>query len=77
MHFRHDEDLLDGEVKLDLSDIRKTYTTDERDRLVYGWISNNEFLPFKDSSFDCYIAALSLHIVHDYKKQLSEALRIV
>ena len=77
VHFRHDEDLLDGSVKLNLQEVREGKVTDERDRLVFGCISNNEFLPFPDNTFDCYIAALSLQLVHDYKKQLAEALRVV
>lgn len=59
-HFRHEEDLLDGTQKLDLEELRKQYTKDEKDRLVYACISNNECLPFNDNSFNCYIAALSL-----------------
>lgn len=76
VHFRHDEYLLDGTLKLDLQEVRIAHVTDERDRLVFGCISNNESLPFPDSTFDCYIAALSLQLVHDYKKQLAEALRV-
>ena len=60
VHFRHDEDLLDGTVKLNLQEVRDAHLKDEKDRLVFGCISNNEFLPFSDNTFDCYISALSL-----------------
>ena len=48
----------------------------DKGRLVFGCVANNLALPFKDDSFDCYISNFSLHIVPDYKKQLSEAYRV-
>ena len=46
-------------------------------KLVFGCKANNESLPFKDETFDCYIANLSLQIVEGHKNMLSEALRVV
>ncbi len=75
VNFRiNDETLLDGKSKIALDSLREGL--DSRDRLIYGIIANNECLPFEDSQFDCYISPLSLQLVHDYKKQLSEALRV-
>lgn len=54
----------------------ETLRENESDRVVFGCLANNECLPFKDSSFDCYIANLSLMLVHNYRNQLSEALRV-
>lgn len=74
VHFRLDEDLLDGQTQLDVEEIISK--KDSKDGLIYGCIANNECLPFRDGSFDCYLAPLSLHVVNDYKKQLSEAFRV-
>ena len=39
-------------------------------------MANNESLPFKDSTFDCYLANLSLMLVHNHSNQLKEAFRV-
>jgi ubiquinone/menaquinone biosynthesis C-methylase UbiE len=39
----------------------------DQDRMVLGCLANNECLPFKDGTFDCYIANLSLMLVDNYK----------
>ena len=52
-------------------------TTDSIDKLVYAVVANNEKLPFPDAYFDCYMANLSLMIVNDFNKQISEAYRVL
>ena len=44
--------------------------------MIVRW-GNNEALPFKDSTFDCIVAAVSLNLVENYKKQLSETHRVL
>lgn len=48
----------------------------ENERYVMGSIANNEMLPFKDATFDCYLGNLSLMLVDNYKNMLNEALRV-
>ena len=43
---------------------------------MIGGVANNECLPFKDGTFDCYLAGLSLMLVDNYRNQLKEALRV-
>ena len=44
--------------------------------MVLGCLANNECLPFKDATFDCYLANLSLMLVDNHKNMLKEALRV-
>jgi SAM-dependent methyltransferase len=48
----------------------------DKDRAVIGRIANNESLPFKSESFDCYLACLSLMLVDNYLNMLEEAFRV-
>ena len=48
----------------------------ETDRMVIAAVGNNESLPFKDGSFDCYISNLSMMIVDNHLNQLTEAFRV-
>jgi Methyltransferase domain len=48
----------------------------EKDRAIIARIGNNEQLPFKANTFDCYLACLSLMIVDNYMNQLEEAFRV-
>lgn len=45
-------------------------------KAVVGCVANNECLPFKDGTFDCYISSMSLMLVDNYRNQLAEALRV-
>ena len=47
------------------------------DRLVFGCVADNMRLPFPDGHFDCYISNLSLMIVPDYLRQISECHRVL
>lgn len=38
----------------------------ENSRVVIAATANNESLPFKDESFDCYLASLSLMLVDNH-----------
>jgi ubiquinone/menaquinone biosynthesis C-methylase UbiE len=42
----------------------------DQDRLVLACKGINERLPFKNESFDCYIASFSLHLVNDHILQI-------
>jgi len=44
---------------------------------VFACVADNMRLPFPDSHFDCYISNLSLMIVPDYKRQLTECFRVL
>ena len=46
-------------------------------KLVIGCQANNEFLPFPDQFFDCYIGNLSIQIVHNPLNQAREAYRVL
>lgn len=48
----------------------------KNERAVFASVANNESLPFNDSTFDCYLASLSLMLVDNYKNQLQEAFRV-
>jgi ubiquinone/menaquinone biosynthesis C-methylase UbiE len=48
----------------------------EKDRMVLARLANNECLPFKDGSFDCYLANLSLMLVDNHTNMLKEAIRV-
>jgi SAM-dependent methyltransferase len=48
----------------------------ETDRAVIGRLANNESLPFKSDSFDCYLACLSLMLVDNHVNMLEEAFRV-
>src|SRR5690606_35859840 len=66
-HFIRTDDLLPlGEHTFDIEAEAKKYIENDSDRLVFGCKANNEFLPFKDESFDCYIANLSLMLVDNH-----------
>ena len=39
-------------------------------------MANNESLPFKEDTFDCYLANLSLMLVDNHMNQLAEAFRV-
>ncbi len=39
-------------------------------------VANNEYLPYFDATFDCYMANLSLMLVDNYKNMLKEAIRV-
>ena len=54
----------------------KTLGFTEKDRVVLGGIVNNECLPFKSGSFDCYLANLSLMLVDNHRNMLAEAFRV-
>jgi len=43
---------------------------------VYSTVADNEALPYSDDAFDCYLANLSLMLVNDPNKMLSEAYRV-
>lgn len=45
--------------------------------MVFGCQADNMRLPFPDQWFDCYISNLSMMIVHDYKRQIAEAYRVM
>lgn len=65
-----------GEHCFDIEEVRSKLVESESDRLIYGCNANNESLPFKSNSFDCYIANLSLMLVSNHTNQLKEALRV-
>ena len=44
---------------------------------VFGCQADNCRLPFPDEVFDAYVSNLSMMIVHDYKKQISECYRVL
>jgi len=44
---------------------------------VVGCQANNEFLPFPDQAFDCYLSNLSIHIVINPLNQAKEAFRVL
>jgi ubiquinone/menaquinone biosynthesis C-methylase UbiE len=66
----------EGKTSFDIEQELKPLLKSDNERLVFGCLANNMALPFKDESFDCYISNFSMHIVPDYKKQLSEAFRV-
>jgi ubiquinone/menaquinone biosynthesis C-methylase UbiE len=47
------------------------------ERLVFGCVADNMRLPFPDEHFDCYISNLSLMIVPDYLRQITECYRVL
>jgi ubiquinone/menaquinone biosynthesis C-methylase UbiE len=49
---------------------------DASERFVLAALANNECLPFKEGTFDCYLGNLSLMLVDNYLSMLSEALRV-
>lgn len=57
-------------------DLEERIKISSKDRFVLGCLANNECLPFKDGTFDCYISNLSLMIVTNHKNMLAEALRV-
>jgi ubiquinone/menaquinone biosynthesis C-methylase UbiE len=59
---------------LSIDEIR--HEVENQKTMVFGCIANNESLPFKDVTFDCYLAPLSLHVMNDYKRMLSESFRV-
>ncbi len=65
-----------GEHSFDLEEEIKKHTESPEDRFVFGCKANNESLPFKDETFDCYLANLSLMLVDNHTNQLKEALRV-
>ena len=69
--FRAEELLPLGEKTLDVEAFHKA-----GERTVVGRLANNECLPFKDASFDCYLGNLSLMLVDNYRNMLKEALRV-
>ena len=68
--FSHRSIDLEAHLEKDLSFNMQT------DRGVIGRLANNESLPFKDETFDCYMACLSLMIVDNHTNMLSEAFRV-
>ncbi len=60
----------------DTMDIENIVMNEKCERLVMALVANNECLPFKNESFDCYIAHLSLMLVDNYQNMLKEALRV-
>ena len=54
----------------------KSLGFNEKDRVVLGGIVNNECLPFKENTFDCYLANLSLMLVDNHRNMLAEAFRV-
>lgn len=46
-------------------------------RKVIGCVADNMRLPFPDQHFDCYISNLSLMIVPNYLRQISECYRVL
>ena len=63
-HFIRTDDLLPiGEHSFDLEEEIAKHRENESDRLVLGCRANNESLPFKDGTFDCYLANLSMMLV--------------
>jgi hypothetical protein len=60
----------------DTMDIENISMNEKCERLVMALVANNECLPFKNESFDCYIANLSLMLVDNYQNMLKEALRV-
>ena len=60
----------------DLEEYLQSKDFDEKKRFVLGALANNECLPFKDGTFDCYLANLSLMLVDNYQNMLKEALRV-
>ncbi|CDW79798.1 coq5 family protein [Stylonychia lemnae] len=65
-----------GDHSYDLENQISKYMENEHNRFFMGCQANNESLPFKNDTFDCYIANLSLMIVDNHVNQLSEAYRV-
>ena len=65
-----------GEKSFDVEEAIKKHTEKDTDKFVFACRANNEALPFKDESFDAYIANLSLMLVDNYHNQLKEAFRV-
>lgn len=65
-----------GEHAFDLESEISKHQVSDQERFVFGCQANNEYLPFEDETFDCYLANLSLMLVDNYKNQLTEALRV-
>ena len=65
-----------GQQDFDLEGFLRDQEVGESDRMVLGCLANNECLPFKDATFDCYLANLSLMLVDNHKNMLKEALRV-
>ena len=65
-----------GQQDFDLERFLRDQEVGESDRMVLGCLANNECLPFKDATFDCYLANLSLMLVDNHKNMLKEALRV-
>ena len=66
-----------GEHSLNIESKLKEHGILDSDRFVFGCCANNESLPFKDDSFDCYISNLSLMLVDNYMNMLKEAFRVL
>ena len=65
-----------GDKTFDLEKYLSDKGFSESNRYVLGSLANNESLPFKNATFDCYLANLSLMLVDNYKNMLTEALRV-
>ncbi len=65
-----------GSHEFDLEQRLKSEGITDKDRFVLGCLANNESLPFKPDTFDCYLANLSLMLVDKHKNMLNEALRV-
>ena len=66
-----------AEHSLNIEGIMKDHGIEGSDRFVFGCCANNESLPFKDDSFDCYISNLSLMLVDNHMNMLKEAFRVL
>ena len=55
-----------GDQSWDLEQHLKEMRYQENERAVFGGVANNESLPFKSDTFDCYIANLSLMLVDNH-----------
>lgn len=75
-HIIADEVLPLGDHSFDIEQALKEQNIEATDRFVLGCQANNESLPFKDGSFDCYLANLSLMLVDNHHNQLTEAHRV-
>lgn len=60
----------------DIENIRQEKGIQETDRFIFGCQADNESLPFKDNTFDSYLANLSLMWVDNHRNQLAEAFRV-
>eukprot|EP00347_Sterkiella_histriomuscorum_P001934 403370107 len=65
-----------GDHSFDIEEQLRENGVTENERFVFGCQANNESLPFKDQSFDCYISNLSLMLVDNHMNQLREAFRV-